>query len=119
MKKTILQETTERIEKIKQGIVENLDYLSPREVSDYTVQLSSLLDTLGALLAERERAYVEIWNIARKTVESNRQADMTARDSDVYQERREIEARIKGITELIYALKKRGSMLELEARNQQ
>jgi ppGpp synthetase/RelA/SpoT-type nucleotidyltranferase len=108
-----------RVDEIKGYIVENLSDLTPREISDYAIELSSINDTLGTCLARAERDYARVWQESKKKTSIVREADMTARNSNEYQLKRELEARIKSVSEIVNVLKKRGTMLELEARNQQ
>lgn len=114
-----LTELTGRIEKIESDILEELDYLTPRQISDYAIKLSMILGSLGSELARKEHEYALQWNEIRKNSVTVRDADMKARSTEAYRERREIDNRIKSLTELIHALKKRTNMLELEARHQQ
>jgi hypothetical protein len=107
-----------QIERIKTDIVDELDYMTPREVSDRSIKLASLIDSLIGIAAHKEQEYARLWIGAKLESKTDREADMRARSSDVYLERREIEGRVKSLTELLNALKKRNSMLELEARNQ-
>ena len=105
-----LIEIFERIDKIKSEVLSELNYLTPRQILDYSVKLAALTDTMGSVLAEKEQAYAKVWNVCRLAASTTRDADMMAR---------ELESRIKAVTEMVNALKKRGSMLELEAKNQQ
>lgn len=114
-----IRELFKRIDVIKEAIMIDLDTLTPRELSNYAVHLSSINDSLSAEFAKAERAYAQKWQEIRKEMAIVRDADMAARNTEEYKIKRELEARIKSVAELVNALKKHGTMLELEARNQQ
>jgi hypothetical protein len=96
----------------------NLETLSAREVSNYSVMLSALLARLGEQLAVAERAYYQRWEIIRLNVETDGRAERKAKATEEYYQRRLLDAQFKSTKELIMSLKKRLEVLMDEEREQ-
>jgi chaperonin cofactor prefoldin len=111
-------ELNNQIDAIKGEIIEKLDALTPREVSDFTIKLAVLIDSLAGILAVKEQEYAAQWVENNTISKTAREADMLTRAADVYKERMELINRMRALTELVNALKKRNGVLELETKNQ-
>ncbi|OGS35278.1 MAG: hypothetical protein A2293_08025 [Elusimicrobia bacterium RIFOXYB2_FULL_49_7] len=104
-------------EEIVEDIKNNLEVLTPKAVSDYTVQLSILLGELGTDLALAEIEYAKKWDALRIHCDTDGQAEKKSKATEEYYKRRMLEFRFKSTKELIQSLKKRLTVLSDEAHN--
>jgi hypothetical protein len=104
-------------EQIVSDIKENLATLSPRKVSDYSVQLSALLSEIGEDFALAEINYAKKWDALRVNCDTDGQAEKKSKATEEYYQKRMLEFRFKSTKELIQSLKKRLEVLADEGRN--
>lgn len=104
-------------EQIVDEIKKNLDTLTPRQISDYAVQLSVLLSDIGQDLALAEIEYAKKWDALRIHCDTDGQAEKKSKATEEYYRRRMLEFRFKATKELIQSLKKRLDVISDEARS--
>lgn len=92
-------------------IKERLESLTPRQISDYSVQLSILLSNIGEDLAVSEIEYAKKWDALRIHCETDGQAEKKSKATEEYYRRRLLEFRYRSTKELINSLKKRLSVV--------
>lgn len=100
------------------NIKNNLDVLTPREISDYTIYLAVEFGKFGQDLAQADFEYAKKWLELRQICETDKQAEMKAKATQEYHTKKKLEYVVKGIKETIQALKKRQAVLSDEAKNQ-
>lgn len=110
------QEEIDLIDTVIEQIRFNLDHLTPRQVSDYTVKLSGWYYRLSTLSADATREFYRTWDELRCTAESKASAEITAKASNEYHLKIAIELKFEALKEMIMALKKRLDMLENETK---
>lgn len=99
-------------------VQQDLDVLTPRELSQILVELSVYLGILGDFLSDAKADCGILWTQARQTVKSDRHADQVVRCNMIYRNRIKIECKIDAIKEVINTLKKRIEVLNNESKNQ-
>jgi hypothetical protein len=105
-------------EDILEDIKKNLETLTGREVSNYSVMLSALLARVGEELATAEVTYYRKWESIRLAVTTDGRAEKQAKGTEEYLNRRLLEIRFKSTREVIQSLKKRMDVLMDEERSQ-
>lgn len=111
-------ETIKDAKTIIQYIKDNLEKLTPQEVSDFTVRLAISFGNLGQELAKSEAAYARSWLDIRKNCSTVAEADKQSKATPEYLMKKELEYSVKGLKEVINALKKRQALLSDEAKMQ-
>ena len=96
-------------------ISDRLDELTPHEVSDITVRLAICFGNLGQELAVSEAIFAKKWLELKKECSTNAETDKRVRATEEYFQKKELEYTVRGIKELIQALKKRQQVLSDEA----
>lgn len=97
--------------------IKEIELLTPEQVSNYQVFLSSMIWEAGNRVIETERAYNEVWNRIRETTTSDKQADKKASLTPEYVEWRKAIYAEKTVLETIRALKKKLQSMAEEAKN--
>ena len=105
------------IKEILDTIDNNLDTLTPRQTSDYSIKLASLFYNLSQTSALWEMEYAQVYNKIRETTPTDKTAEMQAKATPEYFQKRKLENEMKGLKECIQALKKRLSVLSDEGKN--
>ena len=100
--------------KLIELIETRLDTLTPHEVSDITVRLAICFGNLGQELAMAEAVFAKEWLNIKKGCATNAEADKRVRATDSYFNKKELEYTVRGLKELIQALKKRQQVLSDE-----
>jgi hypothetical protein len=97
------------IEKLKSDTTDN-----PKDLADYLVQLSASLYTSTELETDKEVEYVKKWDEIRNSATmTDKQAEMKAKQTDEYREWRRSLNTTKTIIELVRAIKKKLSNMEI------
>ncbi len=110
-----MKETFEEAQKLINLIGENLVTMTPHQVSDQTVRLSILYGSLGDELATAEAALAKEWLRLRPTCGTNSEAEKRTKGTEAFAEKKKLEYAVRGIKEIIQALKKRQQVLTDEA----
>ena len=107
--------------KTRQEIVEsvknNLEILTPRDLSDYSVMLSAYLCSMSEDIAKATKLFYIYWEKVIPTSNSVREAEVKAKATEYYKVKKELEQLFEATVELIHAIKKRLPMYENESKN--
>ena len=95
-----------------------IDVLTPHEISDLTIKLAIGFGNLGQELAWAEAEFAREWLRVKKDCKTNSEADHRARATDAFFQKKKLEYVVRGIKEIIHALKKRQLVLSDEAKLQ-
>lgn len=111
-------DTIKAVDDIFNKVDEEMDIMTPRDLSQIIVELSVYLGKMGDMLATTNIKYSKIWLRLRETTKSDKHADIAAGTTETYKHRKVLKMKISATTELINSLKKRIEVLNNEARNQ-
>lgn len=106
------------VDSIFNNVQKNLDFLTPRELSQALVELSVYLGNMGDMLSDVDQKYSKIWLQMREKTKSDRHAEIAARTTQTYKTKKTLKLKIEATKELINSLKKRIEVLNNESKNQ-
>lgn len=98
--------------------MKEIDTVAPADLSRWRMWLGGEYGTLNTRLNELEAVYPERWNMARESVNSDKQADRLLDATDYGKEMSELKRTIKTIEKMMSAIKSSLDRLNFEARNQ-
>jgi hypothetical protein len=110
------EKRSEIVETIIAEITARLSEMTPREISEKTIQLSVELGNIGSMLVDAEVVYAKRWNELRLQLDTDGMADKVSKTTIEYKLKKELEYKFRTVKEIIQSLKKRISVLCEESR---